>query len=181
MQSQRARYDVHSPLYQIGRGLIVRPDPVIRRSAIQCARDSRGGVFLSATDPSNLYPGRAPVILPYLWYVRQDADYASHPFEKYPVSVPSGWNYAWPRNGSCAESQPLGSSCKWKRTPTARVFWGADLQSAGWNFSFVQDTPTDMGHTLANKKRFKQMVTEDGGAGATSQAARFMTRRCCGC
>ena len=39
-----------------------------------------------------------------------------------------------------------------------------------------------MSHSLANKARFKRMVTEEGGsAGATSAAARFMTRRCCGC
>ena len=57
-------------------------------------------------------------------------------------------------------------SRRWKRTPSARVFWGADLQSAGWNFTWVQDTPTDMSHSLANKARFKRMVTEEGGSAA---------------
>ena len=91
-------------------------------------------------------------------------------------------------------------ACTWSRHPTSRVFWGTDLVTFDWDFSWVQDTPTDMNHTLDNIKRFADMVqsappparsTMDGPNGRkaaaaaaavpTSTPARFMRRRCCGC
>lgn len=170
-------------------------------------RDSRGGVFLEPADPSNSFVGRSPVVQPYLYYVRQDADFASHPFETYPKSFPSGFNYVFPRNGSCREDQPLGppggfellrngslpsngyysgvmndgigDGCAWKRRPSSRVFWGNDLKAAGWNFTNVQDTPTDISHSLKNKALFKNMVSE--GKPGASTASQFLSKRCCGC
>jgi hypothetical protein len=151
-----------------------------------CSADPRGGVFLEPDDPANTFVGRAPVALPYLWYVRNATEdaFARDPLEDYPVTIPSGHNYVTPRAGSCREGErPGGASamgqpgCTWKRTPGSRVFWGGDLVAAGWNFTFVQDTPTDVRHTQRNKQVFKEVVS----APDLSTASKFVTSRCCGC
>lgn len=40
-----------------------------------------------------------------------------------------------------------------------RMIYGEDLLRAGWNTTFVRDTPTDMRHTEANKKAFKDALS----------------------
>lgn len=100
------------------------------------------------TNPSLHYIGRAPVYLPYVGN-------ALKPVKRYPASILGGYNYHFPRGGECAEGQPLGTArCKWRRLPTARMLYGADLLAAGWNRTFVADTPTDQRHTLANVAAF---------------------------
>jgi hypothetical protein len=147
--------------------------------------DPRGGVFLEPADPSLRFVGRSPVLLPYLYWVRAApnvSEYARHPLEHYPVSVPSGFNYVFPTAGACAEGEApaAGGSggCTWSRQPAARVLWGTDLQAANWNFSWVQDRPDDMRHTLDNVRRFKELVAPGS---KISTAGRFVTPRCCGC
>ena len=53
------------------------------------------------------------------------------------------------------EGVPLGTAgCTWRRLPATRMVYGADLIAAGWNRTFVADTPTDQRHTLANVAAF---------------------------
>jgi hypothetical protein len=153
-----------------------------------------GAVFLQPADPSNSYVGRAPVVLPYLYYVRANGShaFARDPLEVYPVSVPNGHNYVFPKGGACAEGEAPttaaadgggpgggpGGGCRWSRHAPARVFWGDELANVGWNFSWVQDTPSDMSHTLANIARFKRLVADNS---TLSVAGKFLAPRCCGC
>jgi len=143
-----------------------------------------GAVFLQPADPSNSYVGRAPVVLPYLYYVRANGSHAfmRDPLEKYPVSVPNGHNYVFPKGGACAEGEAPtgggGGGCRWSRHAPARVFWGDELATVGWDFSWVQDTPSDMSHTLANIARFKRLVADNS---TLSVAGQFLAPRCCGC
>ena len=99
-------------------------------------------------NPSLTHIGRAPVYLP---YVGNELKPTAH----YSVSIPGGYNYHFPRNGECAEGAPLGTAgCTWRRLPAARMLYGTDLLVAGWNRTFVADTPTDQRHTLANVAAF---------------------------
>ena len=38
--------------------------------------------------------------------------------------------------------------------PLARMLYGEDLVNAGWDRTFVPDTPTNVSHTLANVGAF---------------------------
>ncbi len=40
------------------------------------------------------------------------------------------------------------------------MLYGADLLAAGWNRTFVADTPTDQRHTLANVAAFAKALRE---------------------
>lgn len=190
-QEPRSRIEKQCGLYG-AKGTAVEP---FVGDEVQCncsfPPDPRGGVYLEPEDPSLRYPGRSPVILPYLFWVRNASssnDYARWPLETYPVSVPNGYNFAWPKGGACAEGEAPPAvppdadqqPCTWSRRASSRVFWGNDLKASGWNFEWVQDTPADMNHTLANVGVFRDMVASKGSA-ATSTVGRFISHRCCGC
>ena len=97
------------------------------------------------------YVSRAPVYLPYVGVKLV-------PKEHY-VSIPSGHNYHFPVQGACKEGEPLGTGgCTWRRLPKARMLYGADLLAAGWDRTFVPDTPTNVSHTLANVAAFAKAV-----------------------
>ena len=103
-------------------------------------------------NPSLRHVGRAPIYLPYVGNELK-------PVAKYATSIFGGYNYHFPRGGECAEGAPLGSGgCVWRRLPRARMLYGADLLAAGWNRTFVADTPTDQRHTLANVAAFGKAV-----------------------
>ena len=81
------------------------------------------------------------------------------PVEKYTASILGGYNYHFPRGGECAEGVRLGTGgCTWRRLPSARMLYGADLLAVGWNRTFVADTPTDQRHTLANVAAFAKAL-----------------------
>ena len=102
--------------------------------------------------PSRRYVGRAPVYLP---YVGQELT----PREQYDASILGGYNFHFPKEGKCAEGEPLGTDgCTWRREPLARMLYGADLLASGWNRTFVPDTPTDQTHTRANVAAFARAV-----------------------
>ena len=93
--------------------------------------------------------------------------------ESYPVKVPSGFNYAFPKHGSCAEGTSLGDGgCKWKRQPGARIHYGSDLFAAGWDPAWVPDTLHNHSHTNYNQAAFKR---------ALDRTNDFLAPRCCGC
>ena len=71
-----------------------------------------------------------------------------------------------------------GPGCRWSRRASSRVFWGDELAKVGWDFNWVQDTPSDMNHTLRNIDRFKRLVAADS---TLSTAGQFLAPRCCGC
>ena len=102
--------------------------------------------------PSLKYVGRSPVYLP---YVGQEL----MPRTQYDASILAGYNFHFPKRGKCAENAPLGTDgCTWRREPVARMIYGHDLLAAGWNRTFVADTPTDQTHTLANVRAFSKAI-----------------------
>ena len=114
----------------------------------QCVCEGTDSEVPKPGNPSLTHVGRAPIYLPYVGNELK-------PLEHYPVSILGGFNYHFPRDGECAEGQPLGTAgCTWRRLPSVRLLYGADLLGAGWNRTFVADTPTDQSHTLANVAAF---------------------------
>jgi hypothetical protein len=117
--------------------------------------------------PMANYPGRSKVYLPYYKYTT--------PMDKYPVSVPAGDNLSFPKKGACKPDQSLGDGgCTWKRLPSSRMLYGADLLAAGW-----QDKPSEwdsiqheIDFTMRNVAAFNA---------ATDSMSRLLTPRCCGC
>jgi len=105
-------------------------------------------------NPSLTHVGRMPVYLPYVGVTMK-------PYQAGDPQVKSGYNYHFPEEGACDQDQPLRTDgCTWRRLPQARMFYGADLLAAGWNTSFVPDTPTDQSHTQANVQAFKRTLVE---------------------
>lgn len=100
-------------------------------------------------NPSLTHIGRMPVYLPYVGidlkpHVPGDPQFAS------------GYNFHFPTAGACDEGMPIGTNgCTWRRHPMARMIYGANLLDAGWDLTFVPDTPTDMTHTKRNSVAFK--------------------------
>lgn len=118
-----------------------------------------------ATNPSSEYVGMMPTYLPWGYY--------QTPGGPYPVKKRRGENYSTPKKGSCKEGQTLSTDgCKWKRTPGARIIYGPDIFGAGWDDTWVPDTPENQTHTEYNIAAF---------ARATHTNDHLMTQRCCGC
>eukprot|EP00746_Dinoflagellata_sp_MGD_P065272 gnl/MRDRNA2_/MRDRNA2_27201_c0_seq1.p1 gnl/MRDRNA2_/MRDRNA2_27201_c0~~gnl/MRDRNA2_/MRDRNA2_27201_c0_seq1.p1 ORF type:complete len:481 (+),score=78.77 gnl/MRDRNA2_/MRDRNA2_27201_c0_seq1:63-1505(+) len=102
----------------------------------------------NATNPSLFHVGRAPVYMPYVGINN------SVPKSKY-TNIYAGYNYHFPREAACPEGAPLGTNgCTWRRHSQARMLYGADLVAAGWDRTFVPDTPTNVSHTQKNQAAF---------------------------
>ena len=107
----------------------------------------------AADNPSRHYVGRAPVYMPYVGVKMAPKEHN--------VDIPSGHNYHFPLQGACKEGEPLGTrGCTWRRLPKARMLYGADLLAAGWDRTFVPDTPTNVSHSRANIAAFATAVRE---------------------
>lgn len=75
------------------------------------------------------------------------------------TNIPSGYNYHFPKEGECIDGEPLGShGCTWRRKALARMLYGDDLIQAGWDRTFVPDTPTNVSHTMMNIAAFARAV-----------------------
>lgn len=121
--------------------------------------------MITDDNPSHHYVGAAPMFLPWGYY-RQ-------PQETYPVRIPMGYNYAFPKAGSCKPGQTPGDSgCTWLKHPSSRMIFGPDLFGSGWDDSFIPDTLTNQSHTRYNIGIFDK---------ATHLRDNLLTRRCCGC
>mmetsp|Transcript_6448 Transcript_6448/g.11882 ORF Transcript_6448/g.11882 Transcript_6448/m.11882 type:complete len:432 (+) Transcript_6448:723-2018(+) len=115
--------------------------------------------------PSELYVGKADLYLPYSYYWT--------PREHYPQKEKTGSNLSTPKKGKCGEKESLGTDgCTWKRHEVARILWWDWLIEAGWNATYVPDTPGHTNHTRGNIAAFKKAV---------DSLEKHMTPRCCGC
>ena len=83
---------------------------------------------------SDRYVGQQPVFLPYFYYQAAKA--------VYPGTQRFGSWYSTPKAGECKGGSALGKDgCTWRMMPRARVVWGADLLSRGWNATYVHHWP----------------------------------------
>ena len=118
--------------------------------------------------PMANYVGRSRVYLPYYRY--------KTPMDAYPVSVLAGDNLSFPRKGACAEAAGLGDdACTWKRLPSARMIYGADLMQHGWDTTAVRSQGSivkELNVTYANMAVFDR---------AFEALEGWVTPRCCGC
>jgi len=120
---------------------------------------------ITEDSPSYRYVGAMPTFLPWGYY--------RTPRETFPVRIPMGFNYVFPKAGSCKPGQKPGDDgCQWLRNPSSRMIFGPDLYGSGWDPTFVPDTLTNQSHTRYNIGVF---------AKATHLHDHLLTRRCCGC
>jgi len=125
--------------------------PWVNETICNCTGASPASPLPAAGSASRTHVGRAPVYLPYVGMTLAPCDGC--------VSIPAGFNYAFPKDGKCREGAPLGADgCTWRRAPSARMLYGDDLLAAGWDRAFVPDTDTNVSHTLANVAAFAAAV-----------------------
>jgi len=144
--------------------------PWVGANQCNCSQGEPGtaAARLQPDAPMANYVGRSRVYLPYYRY--------KTPMDTYPISVLVGDNLSFPKKGACSEDQALGESgCTWKRLPSSRMLYGADLLAHGWNPEPVRGKGTVQDELRVT---YENMAVFDR---AFSALDGWVTRRCCGC
>ena len=81
--------------------------PWVNETICNCTGASPASPLPAAGSASRTHVGRAPVFLPYVGMTLAPCDGC--------VSIPAGFNYAFPKDGKCREGAPLGTDgCTWR-------------------------------------------------------------------